>query len=480
MFDKTERFYIDGAFIPASGPRRLDLVTPSRAGEVVAKVAIAEPHEVERAVSAAKAAFPAWSATTVAERKAALERIVAAYQNRKNELAEAMSMEMGAPVSLARGAQYGAGLGHLTDFARSIEQVQWREVRGEGDAWVLRREPVGVAVLITPWNWPLNQIALKVGAALAAGCTMVLKPSENAPLSAQIFAEAVHEAGLPKGVFNLVQGDGVGVGRMLSEHPDVDLVSLTGSTRAGGEVMRSGAAGIKRIKLELGGKGANIVFADCDVRAAVRHGAQVMFRNTGQSCNAPSRLLVERGALADAVDEARKAAEAVRVGDPASQDTQMGPLVNETQFRRVVGLIRRGVEEGARLVAGGAEPIVGLADGFYVRPTVFADVDNDMTVAREEIFGPVMCIIPFDTEEEAVAIANDTPYGLAAYCSTSDPERIARLARQLRSGMVRFNGTDLPFGSPFGGYKQSGIGREGGIWGIEDFLEIKAVSGALA
>jgi aldehyde dehydrogenase (NAD+) len=360
----------------------------------------------------------------------------------------------------------------------AMRRIEWTSpVDGASPANQILLEPIGVAALITPWNWPMNQVVLKVGAAFAAGCTVVLKPSEIAPLSSLLFAELIDEAGFPEGVFNLVNGDGPTVGQAMSSHPDVDVVSLTGSNRAGVAVSKAAADTIKRVSLELGGKGPNLVFADADVGKTVEARTRHVFRNSGQSCNAPTRMLVERSVYEQAVETARAVAEATKVGDPATEGSHIGPVVSAAQFERVQRLIRSGIAEGARLVAGGADRPAGFNRGYYVRPTVFADVDNGMTIAREEIFGPVLAMIPFESEDEAVRIANDTSYGLTAYVQTSDRERARRVARRLRSGMVQINGTDLPFGSPFGGYKQSGNGREGGTWGIHEFLEVKAVSG---
>lgn len=473
----TEQFYIDGRWVAPSSPDTLDIVSPAN-GAVIGRVAKGTRTDVDHAVAAAHRAFETWGRTTPDARRAVLVRLVEAYERRRDDISDAMTAEMGAPRGLARGAQSGAGLGHLRDFVKAIDAVRWEEAFDDPSADMrVVLEPVGVAALITPWNWPMNQIALKVGAALAAGCTMVLKPSELAPLSAALFAEVVHEAGVPAGVFNLIHGTGPEVGEVLASHPDVASVSLTGSTRAGIAVSRAGAESVKRIGLELGGKGANLIFADADVHEAVTTSARAMFRNSGQSCNAPSRMLVERSVYGAAVAAAVEAAQAVVVGDPLHDATHMGPVVSRSQFDRIQALIARGVAEGARLVAGGPGHPDGLDAGFYVKPTVFADATNDMAIAREEIFGPVFTITAFDTEDEAVRIANETVYGLANYVWTTDTARMRRLSRTLRSGMVRFNGSDLPYGSPFGGFGQSGIGREGGVWGIEEFLEVKAISG---
>lgn len=473
----TLQFYIGGAWVEPNSAEVMDIVNPA-SGQTCGKLALGNRQDVDRAVAAAAAAFDGWSATTPAERKAVLGRVVEVYRRRRDEIADAITVEMGAPKALARGPQAGAGLGHLEDFIRAMDDVHWERSLFPGDSSNrIVLEAKGVAALITPWNWPMNQVALKVGAALAAGCTMVLKPSEFAPLSAALFAEVLDEAGVPPGVFNLVHGTGAAVGERLSSHPDVAVISLTGSTRAGVAVTRAAAETVKRVGLELGGKGADLIFEDCDVEEATEATARHMFRNSGQSCNAPSRMLVQRSVYDRAVAAAVRVANELRVGDPSSDGTEMGPVVNAGQFGRIRSLIEIGIQEGARLVAGGVDLPVGLDSGYFIRPTVLADVSNGMTVAREEIFGPVLTILPFDTEEEAIAIANDSVYGLAAYLWTNDAVKARRVSRKLRAGMVRLNGTDLPYGAPFGGFGQSGIGREGGVWGIEEYLEVKAISG---
>ncbi|MEP3920195.1 aldehyde dehydrogenase family protein [Ascidiaceihabitans sp.] len=469
-------FYINGEWVESQGGTDHHVINPSTE-EPCATITLGTQADADAAVAAAKAAFPAWMATPVEERIAMVSKLCEIYAERAEELGEAMSLEMGAPISMSKTSQAGAGSWHLQNFIKAAKNFEFNRPLGDhapGDRIIY--EPVGVAALITPWNWPMNQVTLKVGAAAIAGCTMVLKPSEESPLNAVIFTEMMHEAGFPAGVYNMIQGDGAGVGTALSGHQDVDMVSFTGSTRAGTAISKNAADTLKRVHLELGGKGANLIFDDADEKA-VKRGVLHMMNNTGQSCNAPSRMLVQRGIYDQAVEEAAAVAEKVTVGPASEEGRHIGPVVNEVQWGKIQALIEKGIEEGAKLVAGGPGRPDGMNRGFYVRPTVFADVNNDMTIAREEIFGPVLSIIPFDTEEEAVQIANDTPYGLTNYVQTQDSNRANRLATQLRSGMVEMNGTSRAAGSPFGGMKQSGNGREGGVWGLEDFLEVKAVSG---
>ena len=475
MIEKRE-FYINGQWVAPSASNDFDVINPSTE-EPCAVISLGGQADTDAAVAAARAALPGWMATPVAERIALVEKLAGIYQTRNEDLAQAMSLEMGAPIDLARAAQAGAGMYHLNTFIRAAKAFAFEhplDDHAPNDRII--HEAVGVAGLITPWNWPMNQITLKVGAAAIAGCTMVLKPSEQSPLNAMIFAELMDAAGFPPGVFNLVNGDGVGVGSQLSSHPDVDMISFTGSTRAGTAISKAAADTLKKVHLELGGKGANVVFADADA-SAVKRGVLHMMNNTGQSCNAPSRMLVQRPIYDQAVETAAEVANMVKVGPAAEEGRHIGPVVNEVQWRKIQDLIQKGIDEGARLVAGGTGRPEGLNKGYYVRPTVFADANNQMTIAREEIFGPVLTMIPFDTEEEAVEIANDTPYGLTNYVQTQDGERANRMARALRSGMVEMNGKSRSAGSPFGGMKQSGNGREGGIWGLEDFLEVKAVGG---
>jgi aldehyde dehydrogenase (NAD+) len=410
------------------------------------------------------------------DRIAALERLMEVYKGQAEDMAQAISFEMGAPIALARTAQVGAGAGHLKNTIRTAKGFAFERPLGDhAPCDMILYEPVGVCALITPWNWPMNQVMLKVAPALAAGCTMVLKPAEQAPLSAVLLAEMIDAAGFPPGVFNLVNGDGAGVGAHLTAHPDVNMVSFTGSTRAGVAISKAAADTVKRVSLELGGKGANIIFADADEKAVTR-GVRHCFNNSGQSCNAPTRMLVERSIYDQAIETARAVAEKTEVGPADIEGRQIGPVVSETQFNKIQYLIKRGIDEHATLIAGGLERPDGLNRGHFVRPTIFADVTPEMTIWKEEIFGPVLTMTPFDSEEEAIALANDTPYGLTNYVQTADKFRARRLARGLRSGMVEMNGKFGAPGTPFGGMKQSGTGREGGVWGLEEFLEVKAVS----
>jgi aldehyde dehydrogenase (NAD+) len=475
MIEKRE-FYIGGQWTASAATNDLEVINPSNE-EVCAVISLGTQADTDSAVAAARAAFPGWMQTSKEDRVALVEKILDVYMRRADEMAEAISLEMGAPIDMAKSQQSAAGIGHIKNFLRAVKNFEFERKLGDhapNDR--LLYEPVGVCGLITPWNWPMNQVTLKVIPALLTGCTMVLKPSEIAPLSSLLFAEFVHEAGAPAGVFNLVNGDGAGVGTQLSVHPDVDMISFTGSTRAGIAISKNAADTLKRVHLELGGKGANIIFADADEKA-VKRGALHCFNNTGQSCNAPTRMLVERPLYDQAVETAAAVAEGTGVGSASESGRHIGPAVSAAQFEKIQGLIQQGIDEGARLVAGGTGRPEGLNRGYYVRPTVFADVNNDMTIAREEIFGPVLSIIPFDSEDEAVAIANDTPYGLTNYVQSQDGEKRMRVARQLRSGMVEMNGQSRGAGSPFGGMKASGNGREGGVFGLEDFVEVKAVSG---
>jgi aldehyde dehydrogenase (NAD+) len=408
------------------------------------------------------------------ERLALLRRIIEVYKSKMEEMAATISQEIGAPISLARKAQTPAGLGHLMEMEKVLEHFKFEELKGSS---LLRKEPIGVCGLITPWNWPMNQVVAKVAPALAAGCTMVLKPSEFAPLSSYLFAQILHEANVPAGVFNLVSGDGPTVGAAISTHPDVAMVSFTGSTRAGVAVAVAAAATVKRVTQELGGKSANIILDDADLEKAVKQGVQECFRNTGQSCNAPTRMLITRAKMAEAVELARQAAESTKVGDPAAEDTGVGPLATQAQFDKVQRLIQKGIEEGAKLVAGGPGRPAGFTKGYFVKPTVFADVHNEMTIAREEIFGPVLCMIPYEDDDDAIRIANDSLYGLSGFVTGRNLERAHRIAKRIRAGNVHINGARVDFSGCFGGYKQSGNGREWGEAGLEEFLELKTIFG---
>ncbi|MBL4906107.1 MAG: aldehyde dehydrogenase family protein [Sneathiella sp.] len=475
VLDKRN-FYINGAWVSPAKANDLDVINPSNE-EACAVISLGDQADTDAAVSAARAAFDSWSQTPKEERLALIEKLADIYEARNAEMGEAISLEMGAPISMAKTAQSGSGAFHIRNFIRAFKKFEFdRPLGNHAPNDRILYEPIGVCGLITPWNWPMNQVTLKVIPALATGCTVILKPSEVAPLSSHLFAEFVEEAGFPAGVFNLVNGDGVGVGSQLSGHPDVDMISFTGSTRAGTAITKNSADTVKRVALELGGKGANIVLADADEKA-VKRGVMHCMMNTGQSCNAPTRMLVERSIYDDAVKMATAVAGATTVDAASEEGRHIGPVVSEIQFNKIQALIQKGIDEGANLIAGGVGKPEGKDKGYFIRPTVFADVNNEMAIAREEIFGPVLTMIPFDTEEEAIKIANDTVYGLTNYVQTQDPAKANRVARRLRSGMVEMNGTSRGAGAPFGGYKQSGNGREGGVWGLEDFLEVKAVSG---
>ncbi len=470
MRDLT-RFYIDGEWVEPHGEGKLDVINPATE-QPFAKITLGDATDVDRAVKAAKKAFDGFSNTTVAERKALMQRIIAEYLKRNEEMAQAITMEMGAPKGLALHAQSASSLGHFQTAINALDEIEFE--KDKGTHWLVR-EPIGVCALITPWNWPMNQISCKVAPALAAGCTMVLKPSEVAPVSAHIFAEILDAAGVPKGVFNLVDGMGPDVGAAMSSHPDVDMVSFTGSTRAGVEVAKNAAPTVKRVAQELGGKSANIILDDADFKKAVSRGVMAMMGNSGQSCNAPSRMLVPANRMDDAIAIAKDTVAKVRVGDPNADGTVIGPVVSEVQWNKIQGLIKKGVAEGAELVAGGPGRPEGLEKGYYVKPTVFARANNQMTIAREEIFGPVLTIIPYKDEDDAVAIANDTPYGLSGYVYSGDINHARKVAKRLRAGNIHLNGAGVDVTAPFGGYKQSGNGREWGTLGVEEFLETKAV-----
>jgi aldehyde dehydrogenase (NAD+) len=475
MIEKRN-FYINGTWVAPVDGTPCEVINPA-AEEACAVISLGGLKDTDAAVAAARAAFEGWMMTDPAERLALIQKLLDIYTARAEDMAQAISMEMGAPIDLSRTQQVTTGITHIKTFLRAAKGFDYtRPLHDRAPDNAVLYEPVGVVGMITPWNWPMNQITLKAIPALAVGCTMILKPSEVSPLSGTLFAEMIDEAGFPKGVFNLVNGDGPGVGSRLSTHPDVDMISFTGSTRAGIAITKAAADTIKRVSLELGGKGANIIFADAD-EAAVKRGVLRVMNNSGQSCNAPTRMLVERSIYDKAVEIAAETAASIRVGVPDEEGEHMGPVVSEAQFNKIQGLIQEGIDEGARLVAGGVGRPEGLNRGYFVRPTVFADTNNQMIIASEEIFGPVLAMMPFDTEEDAVRIANDTPYGLTNFVQSQDTEKRQRVARRLRSGMVEMNGKSRGAGSPFGGYKQSGNGREGGVWGLEDFLEVKSVSG---
>ena len=472
MYDNRQ-FYIDGAWVDPIEATEFKVINPATES-VAGVISMGGPKDVDRAVAAARRAFDSYSRTTPAERLALLERVLAAYNAHYDEIARAISTEMGAPIKLAKGSQTRIGVGHISAMIEVLKTFQFEQMLGTTR---LVQEPVGVCALITPWNWPMNQVAAKVVPALAAGCTMVLKPSEYSPFSAIIWAKVMHEAGVPAGVFNLINGDGPHVGAPLASHRDIDMVSFTGSTRAGTEVAKNAAASVKRVHQELGGKSPNILLDDADFERAVKQSVLHVFQNSGQSCNAPTRMLVPAARLAEVEAIAKRITSSVVVGDPASETTTVGPVVSKVQFDRVEGYIEKGVAEGAKLIAGGAGRPEGLAKGYFVRPTIFSGVRNDMAIAREEIFGPVLCILPYETEEQAVQIANDTPYGLAAYVWSQNNIRARRVASRIRAGQVALNGASGDMKTPFGGFKMSGNGREYGEFGLRDFLEVKAVIG---
>ena len=466
------KFYIDGKWVTPNSKQSMPVINPATEEEI-GTIILGNNDDVDIAVKAANIAFDSFSKTTKEDRLKLLKKIHEVTSDRFEELAQAMSKEMGAPITMSRDAQADSGLGHLQGFIEALERLEEENTLSNGD--ILTKEPIGVCGLITPWNWPINQITLKVLPAIACGCTCILKPSEHTPISAMLYAEILHEAGVPSGVFNLIHGTGEEVGVALSRHPDIQMISFTGSTRGGMSVTRESAATIKRVTLELGGKSPNLVFADCDLEERVKASVGECMLNTGQSCDAPTRLIVERSCYDDVLNIAKKAAEDTGVGEPQKEGDHIGPLFDKIQFDRVQNMIQVGIDEGARLLAGGLGKPDGFETGWYVKPTIFADVSNDMRVAQEEIFGPVLVIIPFESEEEAIKIANDSPYGLGAYLQTGDKERAQRVSRALRAGAVHINGGGFNYGSPFGGYKQSGNGREGGEMGIEDYLETKTV-----
>ena len=475
MIEK-KNFYINGSWVAPKNLKEIQVINPATE-KSCAVISLGGKEDVNDAVLAAKEAFITWGFSTKEERLSLLENFYALYKKRWNDITDAIIQEMGAPKDFALKLQTGTGASHTKSFIRYLKEFEFEKPLGEhAKNQRLIYEPKGVCALITPWNWPINQVTLKVIPALASGCTMVLKPSELAPLSAMIIAELIDEAKFPKGVFNLVNGDGATTGDALTSHPDVNMISFTGSTRAGALISQNAAKDFKRVSLELGGKGANIIFKDADAEA-IERGALRCFRNSGQSCNAPTRMLVEKPIYDEAVERLRKYASEFKVDDPNKEGEHIGPVISETQFNKIQGLIQKGIDEGAKLVAGGPGKPDGLNDGYYVKPTVFADVNNDMEIARTEIFGPVLSVIPFETEEEAIQIANDTDYGLTNYIQTQDNDKVQRVARKLRSGMVDVNGAGIAVDAPFGGFKHSGIGREAGKEGLLEFLEVKSVGG---
>ena len=473
MLDKR-KFYINGQWVDPSNKNDFEVINPSDES-VCAIISLGSQEDTDAAVSAARAALPMWSSSSKEERVALLERLYAIYQRRMDEMAEVISIEMGAPIDFSKAAQAPSGTNAIEDFLNQLKKFEFEEQLDDSDNQLIY-EPKGVCALITPWNWPISQVALKVIPAIAAGCTMVLKPSEIAPLDSMLFADMLEEAGCPAGVFNLVNGDGAGVGSQLTSHPDIDMVSFTGSTRAGALISHNAADDFKRVGLELGGKGANIIFADADEKA-VKRGVRHCFNNTGQSCNAPTRMLVERSIYNQAVEIAKETALSTKTDIASKEGKHLGPVVSKLQFDKIQALIQAGIDENATLVTGGTGKPEGLETGYFIKPTIFADVNNQMTIAQTEIFGPVLSIIPFDTEEEAIEIANDTPYGLTNYVQTQDQERAKRMSKRLLSGTVELNGKGAASGAPFGGFKHSGIGREGGEHGFTEFVEVKVVTG---
>ena len=469
-------FYINGSWVEPELSNDFNVIDPSTE-ETCAVISLGSEADTNKAVAAARASFESWMFTPKNERLKLIENILEEYLKRAEDMANAISLEMGAPIEMAKQQQVGTGINHIKGFINVFKDFKFDQNLNENTPNdKILYEPVGVCGLITPWNWPMNQVTLKAIPAIAAGCTMVLKPSEIAPLSSMVFAEILHEAGCPAGVFNMVNGDGVGVGSQLSAHPDVDMISFTGSTRAGIAISKAAADTLKRVTLELGGKGANLIFADASEKA-VKNGVLRVMNNSGQSCNAPTRMIVEESMYEKAVSIAAEVADSIKVSSGHEDGRHIGPVVSKVQFDKIQNLINKGVEEGAKLIAGGPGRPEGLNRGYYVKPTVFADVTQNMTIYNEEIFGPVLSIMPFKNEDHAVELANDTNYGLTNYVQSEDDEKRNRVARRLRSGMVEMNGLPRSSGSPFGGYKQSGNGREGGIWGLEDFLEVKSVSG---
>ena len=469
-----KQFYINGKWVdPVRKVDSFDVLNPANE-KVIGQVSLGTPHDIDSAVISARNAFNFFSQTSVEDRLTLLERIIEVYESRYDEVAETISLEMGAPISLSKNAQAKSGLTHFRQSIEVLHNFRWEERSG---STLIRKEPVGVVGMITPWNWPINQISCKVAPALAAGCTMILKPTEIAPLNAMLFAEIMHEANVPAGVFNLVNGDGPTVGEAMSSHPDIDMISFTGSTRAGIAVAKGAADTVKRVAQELGGKSPNIILEDSDFESAIKRSTEHCFNNSGQSCNAPTRMLVPENKHNEAKEIAKQTAELTKVGDPFDDNTTIGPVVSAVQYNKVQDLIKKGIEEGAELVVGGLGKPEGLTTGYYVKPTVFAGVSNDMAIAREEIFGPVLSILPYKNEEEAIEMANDTDYGLYGYVFSNNAERAKLVANRIRAGSVSINGAGADPSTPFGGYKQSGNGRERGPFGFDEFLEVKAVLG---
>ena len=474
MLDKR-KFYINGEWVNPTISNDLQVINPSNE-EPCAVISLGDTADTNAAVLAAKNAFISWGKTSKEERIVLLKKLYEIYKSKWNEMSEAISMEMGAPIDWSTEQQSATGSNHIKTFIKTLNNFEFEKAYNNESDNHIAYEPIGVCALITPWNWPINQITLKVMPALAAGCTMILKPSEIAPLSGMLFAEIIHEAGFPAGVFNLINGDGPGVGTQLSSHSGIDMISFTGSAKAGKLISKNAADSIKRVCLELGGKGANIIFADSDDEAITR-GVRRVFNNSGQSCNAPTRMLVEKSIYEKAVNEAIEVANNTEVNIASKKGNHIGPVVSKVQYDKIQKLIQSGIDEGANLVAGGLNRPKGFDKGYFVQPTVFTDVKTSMRIANEEIFGPVISILPFENEEEAISISNDTAYGLTNYIQTKDKEKAHRIAKQLRSGMVEINGNGFTGGTPFGGYKQSGNGREGGSWGLEEYLEVKTISG---
>ena len=474
VLDKR-KFYINGEWVSPSKTSDFNVINPATE-EPYVTISLGSKDDTNKAVESAKNAFKSWKNTSVEERITLLEKLLKIYKERFNEMTQAISTELGAPLDWASSVQTASGESHIEDFIIRLKKFEFEKNFNESSDNYIVYEPIGVCGLITPWNWPINQIALKVIPAFATGCTMILKPSEMAPLSGLLFAEMIHDSGFPAGVFNLVNGDGAGVGSQISSHPDIDMVSFTGSTRAGKLISKSAADTIKRVCLELGGKGGNIIFADAYPNA-VRDGVRNIMSNSGQSCDAPTRMLVEKSIYKKAIEEAADEAKKIGVDLPSKSGDHIGPVINKSQFEKIQSLIQSGIDEGATLIAGGAGRPSNLEKGYFVKPTVFTNVTNDMRIAKEEIFGPVLSIIPFESEEEAISITNDTPYGLGNFLQTQDNERARRVSKQLRAGVVQINGNAPDAGTPFGGYNQSGNGREGGTWGLHEYLEVKVISG---